>query len=276
MILDEIVEVTKEIVEKKKNNLSLEDLKKELDIKFNHSENSNINSNINSFEKALKSEGMSFICEVKKASPSKGLICEDFDPLKIAKDYESAGASAISVLTEPKFFKGNDNYLFEIANSIDIPILRKDFVVDEYMIYEAKLLGASAILLIVSILDKKELKNFIELAYKLDLCPLVETHTKEELKIAIDAGAKIIGVNNRNLMDFSVDIENTIYIKKYLEKYMSDYKDNGIIFVSESGIKTPKDIKLLNDYDVDGVLIGESLMRSNDKKVAINDLKSLI
>jgi indole-3-glycerol phosphate synthase len=290
MILDKLVESTKYGLENKKNNFPLEDLVSKLNSKLsndshnnhNHNENYNENENENwtNFEEALKTKGISFICEIKKASPSKGVICEDFDPVKIAKDYENAGASAISVLTEEEFFKGNDKYLSEVASAVNLPILRKDFIIDEYMIYEAKLLGASAVLLIVSILDKEDLKNFIDLAYKLEMCPLVEVHTKEELKIAINSGARVIGANNRNLKDFTVDIHNSLNLKKYLEKYsqknISHNHEDEIIFVSESGIKNPEDIKVLDDNKVNAVLIGESLMKSNNKKLAIDTLKSLI
>lgn len=275
MILEKIVDSTKNRLEIKKSNFSFEDLRTEVDRKINNNNNvSNINNknNKNNFEEALKTNEISFICEVKKASPSKGLICEDFDPLKIAKDYENAGASAISVLTEPEFFKGDDKYLFDVAIAVNLPILRKDFIIDEYMIYEAKLLGASAVLLIVSILDKEDLKNFIDITYKLGMCPLVETHTKEELEIAIRAGSKVIGVNNRNLKDFTLDIKNTLNLQKNIPKNLRDE----IIFVSESGIKTPETIKILNENGIDAVLIGESLMKSSNKKSAMDNLKSLI
>lgn len=287
MILDKIVESRKERIKVKKDNLSFEDLKTQVDNKlsFNIDSENNKNNknnknyynytsiyNYNLFEEKLKKNELSFICEVKKASPSKGLICEDFDPVKIAKEYENAGASAISVLTESEFFKGDDQYLFDIANSVNLPVLRKDFIIDEYMIYEAKLLGASALLLIVSILDEKTLKKFIDLTYRLDMCPLVEIHTKNELKIAINAGSKVIGLNNRNLKDFTVDIKNSLNLQRYIPKNMR----NEIMFVSESGISTPEDIKILNDNEFDAVLIGESLMKSNNKKLTINNLKSLI
>lgn len=281
MILDKIVKSTEERLKNKKNNLSIEDLKIRVNNKIkinnnncNNMDNINYNKDSNdySFEKALKRSDMSFICEVKKASPSKGLICEDFDPVKIAKEYEAGGASAISVLTEPDFFKGRDTYLKDVVANVNIPVLRKDFIIDEYMVYEAKLLGASAVLLIVSILDKEDLKNLIELAYRLNICPLVEIHTKEELEIAINAGSRVIGVNNRKLKDFTVDINNTIYLQKFIPENIR--KD--IIFVSESGIKTSEDIKLLKCNNIDAVLIGESLMRSENKKIAIDNLKSLI
>ncbi|MDR2829661.1 MAG: indole-3-glycerol phosphate synthase TrpC [Methanobrevibacter sp.] len=262
MILDEILKHSKKILENKKNNLSLEDLKNRIDNKIED----------NLFEENLRKYDISFICEVKKASPSKGIICRDFDPVKIAKEYESAGASAISVLTEPKFFKGSDTYLSSVVEKVNLPVLRKDFIIDEYMIYESKLLGASAILLISSILNLNQLKNYIELSYNLNISPLVETHRLNDIKIAIDAGAKIIGINNRYLKDFTVDIKNTINLEKHIPKKMREK----IILVSESGISTPEDVKILNDNNVDAVLIGESLMKSKDKKIAIENLKSLI
>jgi len=270
MILDEIVESTKDRLENKKNNFSFEDLKNKVNNEFNNK--INFNKECNSFEEALKNRDISFICEVKRASPSKGMICEDFNPVKIAKEYENAGASAISVLTEPEFFKGRDTFLKSVVDNVNIPVLRKDFIIDEYMIYEAKLLGAHAVLFIVSILDKDELKNFIKLSYKLNISPLVEVHTLKELEIAIDAGAKIIGANNRNLKDFTVDINNSVSLQKSIPKNIR----KNIIFVSESGIKTSEDIKLLKSNNIDAVLIGESLMRHDDKKLAIDYLRSLI
>ncbi|MDR3292454.1 MAG: indole-3-glycerol phosphate synthase TrpC [Methanobrevibacter sp.] len=264
MILDRIVKSCEERVKNKKIHLSFEDLKNKVDNKMDYNGD-------NSFEKSLKTKDLSFICEIKRASPSKGLICNDFNPIKIAKEYENAGASAISVLTEPQFFQGDDNYLLDVTNNVSLPVLRKDFVIDSYMIYEAKLLGASSILLITSILDNDELKKFIELSYKLDIHPLVETHNLNEIKIAINAGARIIGINNRNLKDFTVNIENSLNLVKHIQKIRDD-----IIIISESGIKNCEDIKLLNDNNINGVLIGESLMKSDDKKLAIDNLKSLI
>lgn len=218
------------------------------------------------FKKALSEEGMSIIAEVKKASPSKGLIAEDFDYIAIAKDYEQAGASAISVLTEPFFFMGSDDYLSEIAQNVSIPILRKDFVVDEYMIWEAKLLGASAILLIVSVLDIVQLKKYLDLAHYLGLSAIVEVHDGDEIRKAMIVGAEIIGVNNRNLKDFTVDIENSINLRRCVS--------GDVIFISESGIKTKEDISKLNENNVDAVLIGETLMKSNDKMSMISELKN--
>ena len=219
------------------------------------------------FYEALAKEGMSFICEVKKASPSKGVIAEEFDPLSIAVEYEKAGASAISCLTEPFFFLGSDEYLKAIAKQVSIPVLRKDFTVDPYMIYEAKVLGASAILLIVSILTEKQLTDYMAIADRLGLSALVETHDEAEIETAIRCGAKIIGVNNRNLKDFSVDITNSVRLR---EKVPSD-----VIFVSESGMKTPEDIRRLEENKVDAVLIGELLMRSDDKKKMLDALRGV-
>ena len=217
------------------------------------------------FKKALTGEDISIIAEVKKASPSKGVIAEDFDYIGIAKDYESAGASAISVLTEPFFFKGSDEYLSEISKNVDIPILRKDFVIDEYMIWQAKLLGASAILLIVSILDTVQLKKYLDLAHDLGLSAIVEVHDSTEISTAMIVGAEIIGVNNRNLKDFSVDIENSINLRRCVS--------GDVVFISESGIKSKEDITRLKENNVDAVLIGETLMKSDDKKSMISELK---
>ena len=217
------------------------------------------------FEKAIRSDDMAFICEVKKASPSKGIITVPFHYLDIAKEYEEAGAAAISVLTEPHYFKGNDIYLREIANTVSIPVLRKDFTIDSYMIYEAKLLGASAILLICAILDKDTLAEYITIAHSLGLSALVETHTKEEVDMAMAAGSRIIGVNNRNLETFEVDISLSKQLRKMVPK--------DILLVSESGIRCADDIKMLRQHNVDAVLIGETLMRSSNKKAMVDELK---
>lgn len=257
-MLDEIVEKTKERVEQAKKLVPLEDLKKEVSTM-------EINDEF-SFKKALKEDGISIIAEVKKASPSKGLIAEDFDYVAIAKDYEQAGASAISVLTEPFFFMGSDDYLSEIAENVSIPLLRKDFVVDEYMIWEAKLLGASAILLIVSVLDVVQLKKYLDLAHKLGLSAIVETHDGDEIRKAMIVGAEIIGVNNRNLKDFTVDINNSINLRRCVS--------GDVVFISESGIKTKEDVTRLKENDVVAVLIGETLMKSDDKKSMIAELKN--
>ena len=217
------------------------------------------------FEKALKSDDIAFICEVKKASPSKGIIADDFPYLEIAKEYEAAGAAAISVLTEPVYFKGDNRYLREIAGAVTIPLLRKDFVVDSYMIYEAKVLGASAVLLICSILAQDTLAEYIGIARGLGLSALVEAHDEDELTMALRAGARVIGVNNRNLKTFEVDANNSIRLRRMTP--------DSIIFVSESGVRTAEDVELLRKNRVDAVLIGETLMRSGNKKAALAELK---
>ena len=217
------------------------------------------------FEKALKKDGISFICECKKASPSKGLIASDFPYLQIAREYEEAGADCISVLTEPKWFLGSDEYLKEIAKEVSVPCLRKDFTVDEYMIYEAKVLGAKAVLLICSILSKEQLANYIRICDSLGLSALTEVHNEAEVNIALSVGARVIGVNNRNLRDFTVDTENSARLR--------DLIPSEVVFVSESGVKGPGDISALKDIGADAVLIGETLMRSADKKSALAKLK---
>jgi indole-3-glycerol phosphate synthase len=218
------------------------------------------------FARALAAPGLSFICEVKKASPSKGLIAPDFPYLEIAKEYEEAGASAISVLTEPDYFMGSDEYLREIATAVKIPVLRKDFIIDPYQIYEAKLLGASAILLICALLNTETLARYLKIAASLDLSALVEIHNREEADSALKAGAGIIGINNRDLKTFTVDFGLTGQLRKFLPP--------GIICAAESGIKTPEDIRALNGLDLDAALVGESLMRSPDKKKFLAELKS--
>ena len=218
-----------------------------------------------SFEKALKKDDIAFICECKKASPSKGLIAPDFPYLQIAKEYEMAGADCISVLTEPKWFLGSDEYLKEIAREVSIPCIRKDFTVDKYMIYEAKVLGASAVLLICSILSAKQITEYIRICDSLGLSALVETHNEEEVKTALDCGARIIGVNNRNLKDFSVDTTNSEKLRKLIP--------TDVVFVSESGVRSPEDIESLRKIGADAVLIGETLMRAKDKKAELRKLK---
>ena len=207
----------------------------------------------------------SFICEVKRASPSKGLIAPDFPYLDIARDYERAGASAISCLTEPFWFKGRDEYLAEISNAVKIPVLRKDFTVDEYMIYQAKTLGASAVLLICSILSKEQLSEYLGIAHSLGLSALVEAHDEDEVRTALSVGAGIIGVNNRDLRTFTVDINNSARLRKLVPPE--------VLFVSESGIKTAADIEALRSNGTNAVLIGETLMRSPDKKAALDELR---
>lgn len=217
------------------------------------------------FEKALKKNELSFICECKKASPSKGVIDPFFPYLDIAKEYEEAGADCISVLTEPKWFLGKDEYLSEIAKEVSIPCIRKDFIVDEYMIYEARCLGASAVLLICSILSPEQLSRYIELSDSLGLSTLVETHNETEIKLALESGARMIGVNNRNLKDFSIDVNNS---QRLRELVPSD-----VIFVSESGVKTADDVTQMRKIGVNAVLIGETLMRAPNKKEKLAELK---
>ena len=211
-----------------------------------------------SFERALAGPDFAFICEVKKASPSKGLIAADFPYMDIARDYEAAGAAAVSVLTEPEYFLGSDTYLREIAAAVSIPALRKDFIVDEYQIFEAKTLGASAVLLICALLDAKTLGAFIKTAGELGLSALVEVHGEAEILMALDAGARIIGINNRDLKTFQVDLGLSLRLRERIPE--------GIIAVSESGITAPADIAALVRSRFHGAMIGESIMRAADKK----------
>ena len=249
MILDKIVEATKVRVAQEKEMETLEDVKAAAlalpsDTGF-------------PFEAALRQQDFNFICEVKKASPSKGIIAEHFPYLEIAKEYEVAGAAAISVLTEPDFFKGDKKYLQEIASTVKIPVLRKDFIIDEYQIYQAKVWGASAILLICACLDVPTLTKFRELADSLGLSSLVEAHDEQEVQMAIDCGARIIGVNNRNLKDFTVDAQNSVRLRNLVQ--------DDVIFVSESGLETPEDIQVLRDNNIGVALMGETFMRSPNK-----------
>lgn len=220
------------------------------------------------FENALKTEDIAFICECKKASPSKGLISPDFPYLQIAKEYEAAGADCISVLTEPKWFLGENKYLKEIADVVSIPCIRKDFTVDEYMIYEAKLLGASAVLLICSILSESTIKEYIGICDMLGMSALVETHDETEIETALRAGARMIGVNNRNLKDFSVDTDNSRRLRDLIPKEA--------LFVSESGIRTAEDVAKLRKIGADAALIGETLMRAVDKEEKLRELRGAI
>ena len=220
------------------------------------------------FEKALAKPGLSFICECKKASPSKGLIAADFPYLQIAKEYEAAGADAISVLTELKWFLGRDNYLKEIASAVSTPCLRKDFTVDDYMIYEAKLLGASAVLLLCAILDDAQLREYLALCDGLGLSALVEAHDEAEVDRALNAGARILGVNNRDLKNFTVDTENSRRLRARIPE--------DVLFVSESGVRTAEDVARLAAIGADAVLIGETLMRAPDKTAKLRELKGLL
>ena len=221
-----------------------------------------------SFERSLQKSGISFICECKKASPSKGLIAPEFPYVEIAKEYEAAGADCISVLTEPKWFLGSGEYLKEIAEAVSIPCLRKDFTVDEYMIYEAKVLGASAVLLICSILSGEQIKRYIGICDGLGLSALVETHEENEVQTALEAGARIIGVNNRNLRDFSVDAGTSRRLRELIPR--------DVLFVSESGVKSREDVERLRETGADAVLIGETLMRAPDKRARLDELRGVL
>ena len=256
-ILDEIAAYTKQRVTAAKQSISIEEIRQRA---------YNMPKGKFAFEQALRKPDIAFICECKKASPSKGLIEPNFQYLDIAKSYEAAGADCISVLTEPKWFLGDDRYLQEIASAVSIPCLRKDFTVDEYMIYQAKLLGASAVLLICSILTENDIRRYIGICDELGLSALVEAHDEDEVKLALNVGARIIGVNNRNLKNFSVDTNNSLRLRSLVP--------DDIIFVSESGVKTADDIHILRDSGVNAVLIGETLMRAADKKEKLRELKN--
>lgn len=219
------------------------------------------------FEKALAQPGVRFICECKRASPSKGLIAPVFPYLDIAKEYAAVGADAISVLTEPKWFLGSDEYLQQIAAAVPVPCLRKDFTVDEYMIYEAKLLGASAVLLICSLLDTETLHQYLGICDALGLSALVEAHDEQEIASAAAAGARVIGVNNRNLKNFTVDVTNSLALRQKAPP--------GVLFVAESGITSPSDVSALRAAGVDAVLVGEALMRAPDKAAALAALRGV-
>jgi len=262
-ILREITVRTRERIEERKKALPLEQIIEQIDNSTNRIVTP-CNDGGFPFEKALRSNDITLICEIKKASPSKGIISADFPYLEIAREYQSAGAAAISVLTEPFYFQGHDRYLQEIAKAVKIPLLRKDFTVDSYMIYEAKLLGASAVLLICAILDKEILAEYISIAHGLGLSALVETHTEDEVAMAISAGARIIGVNNRNLKTFVVDIALSERLRKLVPPE--------IIFVSESGITQADDINTLRKIGTNTALIGESLMKSGNITAAVTAL----
>ena len=258
-ILEQLTEHARERVEQAKMRITLDEIKSLAYI---------LPKGDFSFEKALAKKELSFICECKKASPSKGLIVGEFPYVEIAMEYEDAGADCISVLTESKWFLGKDEYLREIAEKVSIPCLRKDFTVDEYMIYEAKLLGASAVLLICAILSENEIADYIKICDSLGLSALVEIHNEQEILAAIKAGARIIGVNNRNLNDFTVDTENSRRLRSLVPE--------DILFVAESGVKTRADIEALQEIGVDAVLIGEALMKASDKKAKLQELRGII
>ena len=314
MILDEIAAKTKERVAEQKKKVPLEEIKRQaLDIVARETDNGSSPYSKFPFRDNLAADGISFICEVKKASPSKGLIAPDFPYVEIAKEYEAAGASAISVLTEPFYFQGSNQFLMDIKKEVNIPLLRKDFTVDEYMIYEAKVIGASAVLLICAILDDEQLASYLQLAHELGMSALVEAHDEEEVRRAIACGASIIGVNNRDLRTFTVDIMNSVRLRKLIPDMVpakrspvkkstkGSTKGSGtdtvcdvrsdiecdrvpdpfvecsvhqkMVYVSESGIKTKEDIDRLKANGTDAVLIGETFMRSPDKKKLFAELR---
>lgn len=263
-ILDKICETTKERIEKEKQKISLVEVRKNAEIIKNIEKEKYFN-----FEKAIgKKEKINFICEIKKASPSKGIIAEDFDYIEIAKDYQKAGADAISCLTEPHYFLGEDEYLKAVRETVNIPVLRKDFIIDEYMIYKSKNIKADAILLIAAVLDKYKLKDYFDIANDLGLSSLFEIHNEEELEKVLNLNPRIIGVNNRDLKTFEVDINNSVRLRKLIP--------NNIIFVSESGIKCREDIKTLEENKTSAVLIGESLMTKKDKEKEIKKLRGIV
>lgn len=257
MILEEIAAKTKERIEAKKREVPLEELRAA-------AKDRKADTGL-PFEKALAKPGMSFICEVKKASPSKGVIAEEFPYVDIGREYERAGADAMSVLTEPFYFQGRDDYLTAIRREVSIPLLRKDFTVDEYMLYEAKIIGADAVLLICAILSQTQLEEYAGIAGELGLSALVEAHDEKEVQMALRAGARIIGVNNRNLKDFTVDISNSLRLRRLVPE--------NVLFVSESGMKTRADIARLEENGTDAVLIGETFMRSGDKAEMLRTLR---
>ncbi len=258
-ILDQLADHARERVEEAKKKTPIDEIKRQ---------SLSLPKGDFAFERVLKKNGISFICECKKASPSKGLIAPDFPYLEIAKEYEAAGADCISVLTEPKWFLGSDEYLREIASTVSTPCLRKDFTVDEYMIYEAKLLGASAVLLICSLLTAEDIREYIYLCDELGLSALVEAHDEFEVKVAVNAGARMIGVNNRNLKDFSVDTENSARLRRLIP--------NDVLFISESGVRNAEDVAKLREIGANAVLIGETLMRATDKKAKLAELRGAI
>lgn len=283
MILDEIAEKTKKRVAEQKKKVPLEAMKRQaLDIVARETDNGSSPYSKFPFRDNLAADGISFICEVKKASPSKGLIAPDFPYVEIAKEYEAAGASAISVLTEPFYFQGSNQFLMDIKKEVNIPLLRKDFTVDEYMIYEAKVIGASAVLLICAILDDEQLASYLQLAHELGMSALVEAHDEEEVRRAIACGAGIIGVNNRDLRTFTVDIMNSVRLRKLIPDTVpvtgtgaaaDTLAPRKMVYVSESGIKKKEDIDRLKANGTDAVLIGETFMRSPDKKKLFAELK---
>lgn len=265
MILQQIAEETVRRVREEKEICSLSEMKRKAEKPASKEQFKIRNREPFLFQKILATEGFHFICEVKKASPSKGVIASEFPYLEIAKEYEAAGAACISVLTEPNHFQGRKEYLKEISETVTIPVLRKDFIVDEYQIYEAKLLGATAVLLIAALLDEKKLRGFLKICNELMLSALVETHDDAEIQIAVNAGASLIGINNRNLNNFQVDINNCIRLRPLIP--------DGITVVAESGIETAEDIQRIHSAGISAVLIGETMMRCTDKKDMLKKLR---
>lgn len=269
-ILDKIAERTRERIRQEKQRHPLFGLREEAE-RLAADERKYQTDGIPFFEKALRrgsaGDNPAFICEVKRASPSKGLLSEDYPYIEIAGAYASAGASAVSCLTEPFWFRGDDSHLSALTQALSIPVLRKDFTVDPYMIYQAKMLGASAVLLICTLLEKDELKTYLTLIASLGMTALTEVHDERELETALTCGAAVVGVNNRNLRDFSVDLGTSIRLSKLMPKE--------VLFVSESGIRTREDVALLRGHRVDAVLVGETLMRAPDKKSVLDLLRGL-
>lgn len=256
-ILNEIAERTRERIEAKKKEMPPERI-------VEIAERMNIDHEF-PFERALKGNDIAFICEVKRASPSAGLLTDDFRYLDIAIEYQNAGAAAISVLTEPYYFRGDDRYLSEIANAVSVPVLRKDFVIDEYMVYESKILGADAVLLICALLDDSALRRYIDVAHRLGMSALVETRNEFEIRSALAAGARVVGVNNRDLNTHKIDFSTTLRLRALVPREK--------IFVSESGIGSSGEINTLRDIQADAVLIGVALMCCSDKTNEIRRLR---
>ena len=257
-ILEKLAELSKLRVVEDSKKISLQEIK--------IAAQNSTRGNGENFISTIRRQGLSFICEVKKASPSKGIIAENFPYVQIAREYEAAGADCISCLTEPKYFLGSDKIFSEIRAAVKVPMLRKDFTVDAYQIYQAKAMGADAVLLICAILSTAEIEKFLSICNDLKICALVETHDENEIKSALSAGAEIIGVNNRNLKNFTVDFETAARLREVIPPEK--------IFVAESGVKTPADIATLKKIGADAVLIGETLMRAENKKAALEKLRA--
>lgn len=268
-ILDEIVEKTKERIEKEKQEVSREELileirQKKVQMILNPMAQSETAKTPHSFYQALKKPGISYICEVKKAAPSKGILAEEFPYVDIAKEYKEAGAAAVSCMTEPFYFMGSDQYLWEIASEVDIPVLKNDFIIDDYMIVQAAAYGAAAVLLMCELLDDVQLREYREMAEDLGMDALVEAHDAAEIERALKSGARIIGVSNRDLKTFEINIENSIGLRNLVPE--------DVIFVSEGGIRKAEDICRMREHKVDAVLIGETFMRSSDKKKTMDEI----